>query len=216
MVHVRTKRKPTQKNIGALIFSIFLIFVSMVFLTGLSNFLKAKAGDVKVLSKSSLALNNKKEKTSETPTTLNMSRDIEDRGNSLVTKNGDKIFLEISNTQELREQGLSGKTPFKIQEENGKAFTEGMLFVFDKAETTSFWMKDMNFDLDIIWLDESFNIVHIENALASSYNSSNPDRSQIFTNGSNLAKYVLEVKMGTVERFNLKVGDSFDCDRIQL
>lgn len=214
MAHVRTKRKPTQKNIGALIFSIFLIFVFMVFLTGLSNFLKAKAGNVKLFEKENLHLvaNRDTKENNFIP-----EADIaEDRGNSLITKNGDKIFLEIANTEESRAQGLSGKVPYDIYEEGGKTFTEGMLFVFDKPETTSFWMKDMNFDLDIIWLDESFSIVHMEKALAGSYNSADPNSSQTFTNGENLAKYVLEVKIGVVERFNLKVGDSFDCDRVQL
>ncbi|MEA4910770.1 MAG: DUF192 domain-containing protein [Candidatus Elulimicrobiales bacterium] len=175
--------------------------------------MKAKAGNANFFTNNEKFASNENIDESIILDVENLS---EDKGNSLITKNGDKIFLEIANTPESRAQGLSGKTAFKTFEENEKLITEGMLFVFDKPETSSFWMKDMNFDLDIIWLDESFNIVHIEKALASSYNSLNPDASQTFSNGANLAKYVLEVKMGTVERFNLKVGDVFECDRIQL
>jgi uncharacterized membrane protein (UPF0127 family) len=72
-------------------------------------------------------------------------------------------------------------------------------------------MKDMKFDLDMIWLDENFKIVHIEkNALASSYDKNNPSLSKIFSNNEsgNLAKYVLEINSGLTNKMNLKIGDS--------
>ncbi len=69
-------------------------------------------------------------------------------------------------------------------------------------------MKDMNFNLDMIWLDSNYKIVHIENnAKASSYNPSNPDSSKTFTNSSDLARYVLEINSGLAKEMNLKVGD---------
>ena len=39
---------------------------------------------------------------------------------------------------------------------------EGMLFVFDHSDKYSFWMKDMNFPIDIIWIGEDLQIVFIK------------------------------------------------------
>jgi len=41
-------------------------------------------------------------------------------------------------------------------------YDEGMLFVFDDSKKRSFWMSNMQFSLDIIWIDSQVNIVHIE------------------------------------------------------
>ena len=41
-------------------------------------------------------------------------------------------------------------------------FDQGMIFVFDGEERRSMWMLNMQFALDIIWLDSEGNIVHIE------------------------------------------------------
>lgn len=84
-----------------------------------------------------------------------------------------------------------------------------MLFVFEEEMVQSFWMKDMNFDLDMIWLDSNYKIVHIEkNTLASSYNPTDTSSSRFFTNGpDHLAKYVLEINSGLSDEMGLKDGD---------
>lgn len=53
--------------------------------------------------------------------------------------------LEIADTDEERQQGLSGR--------DGLAPKTGMLFQFGKPGIYPFWMKDMKFALDIVWLD---------------------------------------------------------------
>ena len=46
-------------------------------------------------------------------------------------------------------------------------YDEGMLFVFDKPDTRSMWMLNMQFNLDVIWFDADGNIVSIDkNALS--------------------------------------------------
>jgi uncharacterized membrane protein (UPF0127 family) len=40
-----------------------------------------------------------------------------------------------------------------------------MLFVFEDSAKYSFWMKDMKFLIDIIWLDNDGKVVHIEQNL---------------------------------------------------
>lgn len=126
-----------------------------------------------------------------------------------MTKNGDEIFIELANTELEREIGLSGRDKLSVYSNNQQVITEGMLFDFEKVTTMNFWMKDMNFDLDMIWLDNNFKIVHIEkNAKADSYNASNPSDSKLFSNSKSLARYVLEINAGLADEMDLKVGDS--------
>ncbi|MBU0540562.1 DUF192 domain-containing protein [Patescibacteria group bacterium] len=53
--------------------------------------------------------------------------------------------LEIASTDAARKQGLGGRSPL--------APKNGMLFVFDEAGFYPFWMKDMTFALDIVWVN---------------------------------------------------------------
>src|SRR3989344_8940875 len=54
------------------------------------------------------------------------------------------IFIEIADTQEKQKKGLSGRD--NLPEDSG------MLFVFKEEGHHQFWMKDMNFSIDIIWI----------------------------------------------------------------
>lgn len=66
------------------------------------------------------------------------------RGNS-ITINEQKIDLLFAKTQEERETGLSGR------ESLGE--NQGMLFTFDRPGFYSFWMQDMKFPIDIIFIN---------------------------------------------------------------
>ena len=70
----------------------------------------------------------------------------------VTTSTGIEISVEVADTVEKRSLGLGKRSGL----ENGW----GMLFVFEKRKQHGFWMKDMQFPLDIIWLD-NHRIVHI-------------------------------------------------------
>lgn len=57
-----------------------------------------------------------------------------------------KILVEAADTPQKKQQGLSGRE--KLND------NQGMLFDFpnDDGARPGFWMKDMLFDLDIIWI----------------------------------------------------------------
>lgn len=70
----------------------------------------------------------------------------------LTVSVGDISFkTERLETESKRVKGLSGKKciPDDV----------AMLFVFDKPDTYGFWMKDMNFSIDMIWLDGDKKVV---------------------------------------------------------
>jgi uncharacterized membrane protein (UPF0127 family) len=112
-----------------------------------------------------------------------------------VIVGGTSILVEIVDTPQARELGLSGRA--------GLANDNGMLFVFEKPDIYGFWMKEMNFDLDIIWFNEYGEIVYfVEHAKPSSYPKTfTPDKE---------ALYVLEVPAGFVKKEYLKLGDKID------
>jgi uncharacterized protein len=56
-------------------------------------------------------------------------------------------------TNEQKEKGLSVKDELKE--------IEAMLSIFEESAKHSFWMKDMKFPIDIMWLDSDGKVVHI-------------------------------------------------------
>ncbi len=102
------------------------------------------------------------------------------------------IKVDVVITAEDQEKGLGGR------ESLGE--NEGMLFVFATPDKHFFWMKDMKFAIDMVWLDEFGRIVYIEkNATPASYPELfGPKKS---------SKYVLEIPAGFSDIQNIQVGD---------
>lgn len=59
---------------------------------------------------------------------------------------GIRVAVTVAATVATREKGLSGS--------DGLAPGEGMLFVFDEPGEYRFWMKDMKFPIDILWIKD--------------------------------------------------------------
>ena len=64
------------------------------------------------------------------------------------------VGLEVLRESEERQLGLMYQE--KLAEDTG------MFFVFPRPQPYSFWMKNMRFPIDMIWLDENFTVVHVE------------------------------------------------------
>ena len=103
-----------------------------------------------------------------------------------------KLAVEIADEPSEQTQGLSGRE--KMAED------EGMLFVFPQPFIASFWMKDMRFSLDFIWLDENGVIIAITPYIS-------PDTYPQTFQPPSPVKYVLEVNAGWSTRYNIKAGD---------
>lgn len=55
-----------------------------------------------------------------------------------------RVNVDVAATEPTRERGLSGRP--------GLAPDEGMYFVFQQPDKYGFWMKEMRFPIDIIWI----------------------------------------------------------------
>ena len=89
-----------------------------------------------------------------------------------------------------------------LQGAKSLAKNHGMLFVFDSDNFQPFWMKDMKFAIDMIWIDSQYRIVTI----ASSCPACVQEPCKIYV-PSQKARYVLEVSSGFALRHHFKLGD---------
>ncbi|MBX4198550.1 DUF192 domain-containing protein [Candidatus Parcubacteria bacterium] len=108
-----------------------------------------------------------------------------------ITVGATTLRLELADTAEERTLGLSGRTSLPQD--------TGLLFIFEEAGRWGFWMKDMHFSIDIIWLDENYKVVGLkENAKPESYPETFMPQAP--------AKYVLETNVNFIKNNNIQYG----------
>lgn len=112
--------------------------------------------------------------------------------NPTVVLAGETVRVTIADTEAKREQGLSGR--------QGLAPHEGMLFIFQKDDRYAFWMKDMLFSIDILWLSADGTVVYIAPSVS-------PDTYPQAFVSSTPARYVLELPAGYAAAHGVKLGD---------
>jgi uncharacterized membrane protein (UPF0127 family) len=91
-----------------------------------------------------------------------------------------------------------------LQHRDGLGKNQGMLFVFDKEDIRSFWMKDMKFPIDIVWLNAKKEIISIYGSVPACAK----EPCQVYEPQVK-AQYVLEVVSGYALRHQWKIGDQF-------
>jgi uncharacterized protein len=117
---------------------------------------------------------------------------------------GDGVFkTRIAKTPEELTKGLSGTHTLRED--------QAMLFIFDRDGTWPMWMKDMQYPIDIIWLDKDKNVVHIvKNAPPESYPYESFESKED-------ARFVVELPAGTVDKKSITIGKqaAFDEHNIE-
>lgn len=119
-----------------------------------------------------------------------------DHGKVILLVGETKMTVEVVKTSESITQGLSGRN---------KIGANGMLFVFSQSMVPRFWMKEMKFPLDMIWINEGIIVDITENAPA-------PDPTLPLNELPTFApkapaNWVLEVPAGTAKTKEIKTGD---------
>jgi uncharacterized membrane protein (UPF0127 family) len=90
------------------------------------------------------------------------------------------------------QQGLSGTESLPAD--------ELMFFDFGGEYRWGIWMKDMKYDIDVVWLDKDGKVVYmVEDMKPESY----PGHYQ----PEDLSRYVIEGISGTIDRTGIKKGD---------
>ncbi len=103
------------------------------------------------------------------------------------------VHVELATTTAARELGLGDR--------DGLAPGSGMLFVFAGPAQHAFWMKDMRFTIDMVWLDAAGRVIYIQRAVSpatypATFDAAEPSR------------YVLELPAGYAEAYTIEAGDT--------
>ena len=105
--------------------------------------------------------------------------------------NDTSIEVEVADSPEAQKLGLSGRAHL--------ADGTGMLFIFETPGQYGFWMKDMNFAIDIVWIDENFRIIGLEKSVS-------PETFPQSFHPNQPIKYVLELPSGFSDVHRIGIG----------
>jgi uncharacterized membrane protein (UPF0127 family) len=109
-----------------------------------------------------------------------------------------EIQIEIADNDFEQQTGLM----YRKQMDNNK----GMLFIFDKSEIKSFYMKNTYISLDIIYIDA-------ENTIINIVKKAEPlNETSLYSDAP--AKYVLEINAGLSEKWGVKKGDKISFSEL--
>lgn len=110
-----------------------------------------------------------------------------------VIINNNRIEIEIAQTDAEQTRGLSNRPALPAD--------SGMLFIFPQPKIPVFWMKEMRFPLDFIWINNNA-VVDITADVPSPTSTVllhyRPDQP---------VSYVLEVNAGWTKAHGVKIGD---------
>lgn len=108
-----------------------------------------------------------------------------------VEINGQKFNLLVAKTDKDKQIGLS---KYKNLPQD-----KGMIFIFDKPGSYPFWMKDMKFPIDILFIKQ--------NTIVTSYKNVPINNLTIYTPTESVDK-VLEINAGLSDKYNISAGNT--------
>jgi len=112
-----------------------------------------------------------------------------------IRVNNQIIIAEVVNTNAARGRGLSGRDSIGIN--------EGMLFEYKENEQAVFWMKDMKFPIDIVWI-RAGEVLGFEQNISPQPGKS--DSELIRYNSPEPVDQVLELQAGRAKTLRLFIG----------
>lgn len=112
---------------------------------------------------------------------------------STVTIKDQTFKVSVAETEEDKQKGLSGRASLPLN--------EGKLFMFDKPGAYTFWMKNMKFPIDIIFINGDTIVSITENAPPATKGDA-----PVYQPTAPSDK-VLEISAGLSQKYNFKSGD---------
>lgn len=113
-----------------------------------------------------------------------------------VSINNHKFSVEVVQSDKDKTIGLT--------KYNSLAQNQGMLFVFDHKGLYAFWMKNMKFPIDMIFISDGKVVSIVSDAQPADKNATNPP---MYT-PSQPVNDVLEINAGLSKKYNINKGDT--------
>ena len=117
-----------------------------------------------------------------------------------VELKGQRFDVEIADTEPARERGLMFRESMPAD--------HGMLFLFDDNAVRTFWMKNCRMPLDILYFDEKYKLVSVQQRVPACRSEPCP----VYPS-EGAAKYVLELNAGVADKLGVKPGDAIKLSR---
>ena len=114
---------------------------------------------------------------------------------SSVKVGGAEFNVELAETSEQHTRGLSYRESLKQG--------DGMLFIFNPAQPVSFWMYEMSFPLDIVWIKDG-KVISVERGVPHPAKNTDPKDLPTYPSPGEI-DMVLELNAG--EAANINIGD---------
>ncbi len=129
-------------------------------------------------------------------------REQVEEGKTRVRVKSLDVTAEIAATDKEKKKGLSERESLPI--------SEGMFFVYDRMAIYTFWMKDVQFPIDIIWIDEDKKIVYIAQNAQPEPDKNDGELKRYRPSGE--SQYILEINAGLAAANGLAIGDGVDFE----
>lgn len=111
---------------------------------------------------------------------------------------GEQVFsAEVAIDPAVQKKGLSGRESLPAN--------NAMLFVYPSKKILTFWMLDMRFDIDLLWINDD-KIVGIEKNMPAPAPGTE-DKDLLLYSSQEPVNMVLELNSGLVDKYGIKIGD---------
>jgi uncharacterized membrane protein (UPF0127 family) len=114
-----------------------------------------------------------------------------------VASGKDSYLFILADTPAERSRGLSGADSLPAN--------TVILFSYESNDTCGVWMKSMKFPIDIVWLDENFNVVYFTESLSPA------TYPRIFYPVSP-CRYFIEAGEGFIRANDIRIGSRVSVD----
>jgi uncharacterized membrane protein (UPF0127 family) len=112
---------------------------------------------------------------------------------------GQKIDLEVAVTPSQKSLGMMGRPPLSLR--------RGMLFVYDPPQPVSFWMKNVNHPLDLLFINNGR-----VRAIAANAPPCRTERCTFYGPGARPMQYVLELGGGSAKQLGIRPGSKIGIE----
>ena len=114
-----------------------------------------------------------------------------------VTVHDKNIYVTLARTPDEQRRGLSGMSALPED--------EGMLFLFGEKQRIGFWMKEMNFPIDIVWIS-GHTVVGIEKNIDPQIGAEEEELRIYYP--PKPTDTVLEINAGKADEWGITIGNT--------